>query len=245
MRYSRSRSQSTNQSCRWSRESKKIMWPSSSNMGQCHHWKGEGKDTGQDQQCLIFARNSSKTRRHRRTTGRGKQHRGKSIRDMQRNVSVRLKMRTTCWSTMKWIAWTRNGVECLSSRRLEWNTDPIETAELVNQIGQDCTVPAQWWGESRIRRNSRSRTSRSVTKCRSEGGTTKRKNTKQMLAEAESTNPGRDTACDVSSFHPSGVMKRCLQWMKSVAVEPCRWSSSAKPTAEARDEPDEDDSKQH
>ena len=80
---------------------------------------------------------------------------------------------------------------------------------------------------------------------RSEGGTTKRKNTKQMLAEAESTNPGRDTACDVSSFHPSGVMKRCLQWMKSVAVEPCRWSSSAKPTAEARDEPDEDDSKQH
>ena len=35
----------------------------------------------------------------------------------------------------------------------------------------DCTVPAQWRGASRIRRNSRSRTSRSVTKCRSEGGT--------------------------------------------------------------------------
>ena len=49
--------------------------------------------THSDQQCLIFARNSSKTRRHCRTTGRGKlydsvilQYRGKSIRDMQRSV---------------------------------------------------------------------------------------------------------------------------------------------------------------
>ena len=39
-----------------------------------------------------------------------------------------------------------------------------------------------------------------MTRCRSEGGAGKRKNTKQTLAEAESTNPGRDTACDVSSF---------------------------------------------
>ena len=57
----------------------------------------------------------------------------------------------------------------------------------------DCAVLAQWRGAPRIRRNSRSRTSRSVTRCRSEGGVGKCKNTKQMLAEAESTNPGRDT----------------------------------------------------
>ena len=39
-----------------------------------------------------------------------------------------------------------------------------------------------------------------MTRCRSEGGVGKRKNTKQTLAEAESTNPGRDTARDESSF---------------------------------------------
>ena len=41
----------------------------------------------------------------------------------------------------------------------------------------DCTVLAQWRGASRIPRNSRSRTSRSVTRCRSEEGTGKHRNT--------------------------------------------------------------------
>ena len=41
-----------------------------------------------------------------------------------------------------------------------------------------------------------------LTRCRSEGGVGKRKNTKQTLAEAESTNPGRVTARDESSFTP-------------------------------------------
>ena len=43
----------------------------------------------------------------------------------------------------------------------------------------------------------------SVTKCRSEGGVGKRKNTKQTLAEAETTNPGRDL-CVMNLPSPEG-----------------------------------------
>ena len=37
-------------------------------------------------------------------------------------------------------------------------------------VWSDCTVLAQWRGAPRIPRNSRSRTSRSVMRCRNEGG---------------------------------------------------------------------------
>ena len=43
----------------------------------------------------------------------------------------------------------------------------------------------------------------SMTRCRSEGGVGKRKNTKQTLAEAESTNPGRDL-CVMNLPSPEG-----------------------------------------
>ena len=77
----------------------------------------------------------------------------------------------------------------------------------MNQIGQTAQCLHSGEERHRIRRNSRTRTSRSVTKCRSEGGTAKRKNIKQMLAEAKSTSPGRDTACDVSSFTEESLQR--------------------------------------
>ena len=128
----------------------------------------------------------------------------KSIRDMQCRI---LRQAGNEDNLLKY-----NEVNCVDKK---WCGMPlIETAELGNQIGQTaqsaqclhsgeechesegthdservfdvCRPPNLRWRELIGTRCG------NVTRCRSEGGVGKRKNTKQTLEEAESTNPGRD-----------------------------------------------------
>ena len=73
--------------------------------------------------------------------------------------------------------------QCLHSGKEYHESEGTHDSERVCDV---CRAPNLRWKE-RIGTRCES-----VTRCRSEGGVGKRKNTKQTLAEAETTNPGRD-----------------------------------------------------
>ena len=183
---------------------------------------------------------------------------------------VRLEMKTTCWSTMKWIAWTRNGVE----RRLDEMQNSGTRLVRLRSLRSACTV-------ERSATNPKEHTLRDeylmcVVHRTFDGGNGLGRvvevwpgaEAKKALASArtpskrwQKLNPqtqegicawwiflhqkgewsvvcsGDERILTVYAYGWWSTAGQCvseqeLLCKKSVTVEPCRWSSSAKPSCE-------------
>ena len=183
---------------------------------------------------------------------------------------VRLEMKTTCWSTMKWIAWTRNGVE----RRLDEMQSSGTRLVRLRSLRSACTV-------ERSATNPKELTLRDeylmcVVHRTFDGGNGLGRvvevwpgaEVKEALASArtpskrwQKLNPqtqegicawwiflhqkgewsvvcsGDERILTVYAYGWCSTAGQCvseqeLLCKKSVTVEPCRWSSSAKPSCE-------------